>query len=744
MTRSPRGPTGPAATRASAPGLGPSIDLSLQTSTSILSASGRELALVAAALLVSSVALGCRAPTAPEARTLEPAAPRSDEEAAPEPAKVPERSAALVAGECHTCALDRGGGLRCWGCNDHGQLGDGTFDPRGTPAPVPGLGPVQRVALGPRGTCVVDDGGAVSCWGANTPALGLGAAADATAPVRIDGITDAVEVAVGDATACARTRAGAVHCWGEDRYRHFAGVQVGGVTRVDDDLGAGVEGRAIGVRVDARDTCVLVDDGRVLCWGADLGEWDPPQPPPEAGHAERHAWFLGLGGPRVAATGVSGFVAGARPICVWTGEGAARRWRCLPDPLDRGLAELHAASERDPSAAPTISAGHGCLLAGGRVRCVGDDGEGQVGASVSAGLDDLVEVAAGSRHTCARRASGAIVCWGEGARLATGDPSMALTPDPPAPDGAALRPLVGLSGVQDMSSGTCSISQGGRLRCLDRRRSRPAAGLRELVEVALGDGHTCARTRAGAVHCWGEWYFGPMNHDGDPSDFLRAPTPRRIAGLQAASIASWGESDCAVTSAGAIVCWGRWGDASLRPVPQEDEGTGWVDLAVSTWWFCARKADGRARCRRNERSGGTPPIELTEVAALSVADDRGCALRQDGRVLCWGAAPVGDGTYRRSDAPASIPEIDDAAEVRVGVGHTCVRRRGGELRCWGSNREGQLGDGTRVARARPTKVTEAPPRGVVVGVVALASSTIVWTDLGEAWIWGESIDASTQ
>ena len=72
----------------------------------------------------------------------------------------------IAAGTSHTCAVLATGGVRCWGNNAEGELGDGSTEHRRTPTPEV-LSPVVAVTAGYWHTCALMANGKLSCFGRN-------------------------------------------------------------------------------------------------------------------------------------------------------------------------------------------------------------------------------------------------------------------------------------------------------------------------------------------------------------------------------------------------------------------------------------------------------------------------------------------------------------------------------------------------------------------------------------------------
>ena len=78
----------------------------------------------------------------------------------------------IAAGYTHACALMTSGGVRCWGDNSNGQLGTGTDGHGGSdfghpPSDTDELTGVQSIAVGNYFSCALTITGGVRCWGFN-------------------------------------------------------------------------------------------------------------------------------------------------------------------------------------------------------------------------------------------------------------------------------------------------------------------------------------------------------------------------------------------------------------------------------------------------------------------------------------------------------------------------------------------------------------------------------------------------
>ena len=180
----------------------------------------------------------------------------------------PTRALAVAAGGGHTCAVDVGGRLWCWGRGDHGELGDGTStdQPLPTAIAMPGGATVSSLSAGGEHTCVLDPAGDVFCWGANDRGqLGTGAAGpDIAAPALAVQVAPAVLITAGGAHTCAELADRTIDCWGANE-----NGQLGDGTTADRALPVAVAGASGVVSAGAAHSCAAASDGTVTCWGAD-------------------------------------------------------------------------------------------------------------------------------------------------------------------------------------------------------------------------------------------------------------------------------------------------------------------------------------------------------------------------------------------------------------------------------------------------------------------------------------------
>jgi alpha-tubulin suppressor-like RCC1 family protein len=177
----------------------------------------------------------------------------------------------ILTGNGHACASLSGGGVKCWGNNWAGQLGDNSTTASNTPVTVSGLGgsAIASLAGGLEHSCAVLTDGTVKCWGASWwGELGDsgGNYGGSTTPVSVTGITNATAISGNVQTYCALLSTGAVKCWGRGDYGQLGD----GTSTVSTSVPVTVSGvsSATSISVGAYSACALISGGTVKCWGS--------------------------------------------------------------------------------------------------------------------------------------------------------------------------------------------------------------------------------------------------------------------------------------------------------------------------------------------------------------------------------------------------------------------------------------------------------------------------------------------
>ena len=172
----------------------------------------------------------------------------------------------ISAGGQHSCALLEGGLVQCWGCNEYGQLGNGSFTNSVSPTTVNLPRDAVAITAGGNHTCALLDDGSVKCWGAGADgALGIGKTSDTPSPSAVTTLAGrATDVAAGASNSCAIIEGGAVQCWGSN-----IDGQLGEDATANSASPVTVDGQiqVAEISVGGTRTCVRHIDSSIDCWG---------------------------------------------------------------------------------------------------------------------------------------------------------------------------------------------------------------------------------------------------------------------------------------------------------------------------------------------------------------------------------------------------------------------------------------------------------------------------------------------
>ncbi|MEY4634177.1 MAG: hypothetical protein RLZ18_1549, partial [Actinomycetota bacterium] len=174
----------------------------------------------------------------------------------------------LSAGHGTTCAVLQNGNTKCWGRNDYGQVGDGTNTHRTIPTTVSSInGMAKSVANGTFNTCIITTSNTLKCWGHNGWGdLGNGSTTSSNLPVAVSNVADVSKVSISEGSMCAVTNAGALKCWGRNENGQLGdgtttnrstAITPIGITSHVSDVSMGM----------FQHSCAVINGGTLKCWG---------------------------------------------------------------------------------------------------------------------------------------------------------------------------------------------------------------------------------------------------------------------------------------------------------------------------------------------------------------------------------------------------------------------------------------------------------------------------------------------
>lgn len=284
------------------------------------------------------------------------------------------------------------------------------------------------------------------------------------------------------------------------------------------------------------------------------------------------------------------------------------------------------------------------LVLGGASSCgrtVPGDQPGTDGGRFDAAPPPAAEyprVSVGGQTSCSIDRTGRLVCWG-------------------AFSGTLLKPPDGVwADVSFSGLAGCAQSPMGTLGCWGSSPGPaspwevPDARFKK-VSVA---GHACGVTLDDKLLCWGK-----------PNHASTDAPPGKFKDVSAGS----GHS-CALRTDGTAICWGL----NLAGQANAPEGT-FASISAGNYISCAVRPDSTVQCW-GETEGFAPQTGMD--ATYVSAGGRGvCIIRRTGSINCFG------------DELTLHPPEGQFSQLSLGDQHACAVRVDGKILCWGSNSDGQ-------------------------------------------------------
>ena len=716
-----------------------------------------------------------------------------------------ESGSALVSasGARFSCALNNNNGVQCWGANNTGQLGNGTTGASLVPVQVTGLtSGVIDIAATDSSVCALMSNGGVKCWGNNS--LGQLGNRDATltasnTPVDVYSLQSGVVALDGGSShMCALLTTGGVKCWGNNSNGQIGDGAVGRALWPVDVLG--LRSGVAAVSAGSLHTCAVLIDGTAKCWGDDtngtLGN---------TGSSSETPVTVAVDSSGTPLTGLMAISAGVGQTCGLLTTGGLKCWGVN---AWSQLGNNSTASSSYPvnvsglsSGVAAVSAGNNmtcAVLANGSAQCWGLNNYGQLGdgtitnrstpvsvSGLSSGVANISTSLVGP-HACVALAAGGVRCWGYNGHGQLGNNTLTNSSSPITVSGvtglAVNTPILKLMPPAGFDFGAQNLTIASTARTATIYNASGAAASISSISLTGADaaqfaisGGTCGTTfplaLAAGNTCTIQVTFTPTSLGGKSATLavasnapavsvpLRgvgatvgtgAPTITSDGGLDAARVSVFenGTYVTAITAQGASpFTFGVFGGADAALFTTDSSGNlrfinapdfeAPADAGNNNSYEVTVAATNNVDTDIQDISVIVQDAPDTLNSIVSVSTYNSCVVTSGGTVKCWGgnsAGQIGDGTNTQRALPTAVSGLSGVKAVAIGNLFACALTSAGSVQCWGENSVGQLGNGSTVDSNVPVQV-----QGLTSGVVAIdagANYMCVLTSAGGVKCWG--------